>query len=117
MRPGTATLLAKAERAAATAAAALERGALEVAAARAFAAVVAVGKAVANERGVRLHTHRRIAAALAASPDPELAALGRWLAAAVARRRRPEPVELVESEVASWCAHACVAVERARTRL
>ena len=68
MQPGTDKLLAKAERALHAAAAALDGGAPEIAAARAFAAMLGAAKALLNERGLRLRTHARIAAAFAAQP-------------------------------------------------
>jgi uncharacterized protein (UPF0332 family) len=87
VRPGSDKLLAKAARAAAGAAAALEQGAGDVAAARAFAAMLNAAKALLNERGARLRTHARIAAALAALPAVD-GAPAEWLAEALAARRR-----------------------------
>jgi uncharacterized protein (UPF0332 family) len=86
MRPGSDKLLAKAERAVRAAEAAVEHGAPEIAAARALAALLNAAKALLNERGVRLRTHNRIAAALAALPPIEDAPAD-WLAEALAARR------------------------------
>jgi hypothetical protein len=68
MRPGTEKLRAKATRALGGAAAALDAGAIDVAAGRAFYAVLNAAKARLNEHGQRLYTHARIAAAYAALP-------------------------------------------------
>jgi uncharacterized protein (UPF0332 family) len=87
VRPGSDKLLAKAERAADNAAVALEQGAGDLAAARAFAAMLNAAKALLNERGARLRTHARIAAALAALPAVD-GAPADWLAEALAARRR-----------------------------
>ena len=68
MQPGTDKLQAKAARALAAAEAALEAGAADVAAGRAFYALLYAAKARLNETGLRLRTHARIAAAYAALP-------------------------------------------------
>jgi HEPN domain-containing protein len=87
MQPGSDKLLAKAERAASAAEAALEQGAVDIAAGRAFAALLNAAKALLNERGLRLRTHARIAAALAAQP-PLDGGPAEWLADALVARRR-----------------------------
>jgi uncharacterized protein (UPF0332 family) len=86
MRPGTDKLLAKAARALATAEAALTRGAADVAAARAFYAMLYAAKARLNEAGLRLRTHARIAHAYAALPEIDDAPAA-WLDEALALRR------------------------------
>ena len=114
MRPGTATLLAKADRAAAAADAALASGAPETAAGRAFYAMLYAAKALLNERGLRLRTHQRIVAALAqvaADRDPPLQA---WLATALARRRAGETNELTYEEAGALAERARQAVAAAR---
>jgi hypothetical protein len=68
MQPGTTILLGKARRALAAAEAGLESGAPDAAAGRAFYAVLYAAKARLNERGLRLRTHARIAAAYATLP-------------------------------------------------
>ncbi|MDX2167459.1 MAG: HEPN domain-containing protein [Deltaproteobacteria bacterium] len=68
MQPGTDTLLGKARRALAAADAALEGGAPDAAAGRAFYAILYAAKARLNERGLRLRTHARIATAYASLP-------------------------------------------------
>lgn len=102
MRPGTVRLLAKAERAAQVAAAALEGGAPDVAAGRAFYAILYAAKAALNERGIRLHAHVRIAAAV---DEP----VREYLTAAIARRRSGE-ADVTYDEAAAMVdrAHACV---------
>lgn len=87
MRPGTDKLLAKAARALAAAEVAWETGAPDLAAARAFAAVLAAAKARLNERGVRLIAHVRVAAAYATLPALDGAPPG-VLSDAIALRRR-----------------------------
>jgi len=87
MRPGTDKLCAKAARAAAAAHAALEAGATDVAAGRAFYALLNAAKARLNDRGQRWHTHARVAAAYAALPALD-AAPAELLDTAIALRRR-----------------------------
>jgi uncharacterized protein (UPF0332 family) len=108
VQPGTVKLLAKAERAAAVAAAALEGGAPDVAAGRAYYAILYAAKAALSERGVRLHAHVRIAAAV---DEP----LREYLTAAIARRRRTE-VEVTYDEAAAMIerAYACLSTVRGR---
>jgi uncharacterized protein (UPF0332 family) len=116
MRPGTDKLLAKAERAGQIAAAALAAGAPEVAGGRAFYAILYAAKALLNERGLRLRTHARIAAALAAM-GPAGEPLHAWLAAAMARRRGDESGELTYDEAAALLEHARGALTAARIRI
>lgn len=101
MQPGTDKLLAKATRAVAAADAALDAGAADVAAGRAFYAMLYAAKARLNESGLRLRTHARIAAAYAALPEVDEAP-GEWLDEALALRRRlatdPEGLELAAAE-------------------
>lgn len=87
MQPGTDKLLAKAQRALDAAEAALADGASDVAAGRAFYAVLNAAKARLNERGLRLRTHARVAAAYAALPALAEAP-GDWLGEALALRAR-----------------------------
>ena len=113
MQPGTDKLFAKAVRAAAAGAAALDGGAPDVAAARAFAAMMLAAKAVLNERGLRLRTHARIAAALerfGAAP------LSDWLGAAIARRRE-DAGELTFDEAAELVERARLFVSAARDQV
>jgi len=116
MRPGTDKLLAKAERAGQIAAAALAAGAPEVAAGRAFYAMLNAAKALLNERGLRLRTHARIAAALAGL-GPAGEPLHEWLASAIARRRSSESGELTYDEAAELLEHARGALSAARARI
>jgi uncharacterized protein (UPF0332 family) len=108
VQPGTVKLLAKAERTASIAAAALECGAPDVAAGRAFYAILYAAKAALNERGIRLHAHVRIAAAV---DEP----VREYLTAAIARRRSGE-VDVTYDEAAAMVdrAHACVTTVRER---
>jgi uncharacterized protein (UPF0332 family) len=85
MRPGTDKLLAKATRALAAAEAALTQGAPDVAAGRAFYAMLYAAKARLNESGLRPHTHLRIAAAYEALPERDNAPAV-WLSEALALR-------------------------------
>lgn len=117
VQPGTDTLLAKAGRAAATAAAALEAGAPEVAAGRAFYAMVYAAKALLNERGLRLHTHARIAAALARLGVGGEAPLQEWLADAMARRRSAESGELTYGETEALVDRARQFIAAARAQV
>ena len=87
MQPGTDKLLAKAQRALDAAEAALADGASDVAAGRAFYAVLNAAKARLNERGLSLRTHARVAAAYAALPALAEAP-GDWLGEALALRAR-----------------------------
>jgi uncharacterized protein (UPF0332 family) len=110
-------LLAKADRAAAAAAAALGSGAPDLAAARAFGAMLSAAKAVLCERGVRLRTHARIAAALArvdALPDPPVA---QWLADAIARRHGGEAEALTFEEAGELVSRAAAFVAAARRNI
>jgi len=107
MRPGTDKLLAKAERASRTADAALAAGAPDVAAGRAFYALLYAAKALLNERGLYLRTHARIVAALQRAAPPEAPLLAEWLASAIARRRGADEGELTHEDAAQL-------VERAR---
>ena len=112
MRPGTEKLLAKAERAAHMAGGALREGALDAAAARAFYALLYAAKTLLNERGVRLHAHLRIAAALSADD----AALRTWLGDAIARRRSGD-VEVTQREAEELVERARASVDAVRRRL
>jgi uncharacterized protein (UPF0332 family) len=117
VQPGTDKLLAKAARAAATAAAALAAGTPDVAAGRAFSAMLHAAKALLNEHGLRLRTHARIAAAFerfAPIGDPPLA---EWLAAAMARRRSGDTGELTFEDAAELVERADVFVNAARERV
>jgi uncharacterized protein (UPF0332 family) len=110
-------LLAKADRAAAAAAAALDSGAPDMAAARAFGAMLNAAKAMLCERGLRLRTHARIAAALAridAAADPPLT---QWLSDAIARRQGSEAEAPTFEEAAELVARAAAFVTAARARL
>jgi uncharacterized protein (UPF0332 family) len=108
VQPGTVKLLAKAERASQVAAAALEGGAPNVAAGRAFYAILYAAKAALNERGIRLQAHVRIAAAV---DEP----VREYLSAAIVRRRSGE-AEVTYDEAAAMVerAQACVTVVRSR---
>ena len=117
MHPGTATLLAKAERAAHAATAALENGAPEIAAGRAFYAILYAAKVVLNERGLRLRTHARIVAALARIDGADATTLSAWLGDAVARRRSHDTAEPTHEDVTSLCARAERAIAIARAHL
>ena len=112
MKSGTDKLLAKAQRAAATAADALQGGAPQAAAARAFYALLYSAKARLNERGLRLHAHARIAAALTADDAP----LQSWLTSAIARRRSGD-VELTQSEAEELVERARRSVAAAKSTL
>jgi uncharacterized protein (UPF0332 family) len=112
VRPGTDKLFAKAERAAQTAGAALQGGAPEAAAARAFYAMLYAAKTLLNERGVRLHAHVRIAAALSADD----ALLRTWLTAAIARRRSGE-TEVTHADAEELVERARASVDAVRARL
>ncbi len=116
MQPGTDKLLAKAERSALTAAAALEAGAPEAAAGRAFYALLYAAKARLNERRIRLRSHARIAAALARVGGADAGPLREWLSAAIERRRHADAGELTHEEAAELVAHARAAVEAALAR-
>jgi len=114
VQAGTRTLLAKADRAAVAAAAALAAGAPDMAAARAFGAMLNAAKAVLCERGLRLRTHARIAAALArveAVSDPPVA---QWLADAMARRHGGAPEAMTFEEIGELVARAAAFVAAAR---
>ena len=115
MQPGTDKLLAKAERAAQTAAAALAAGAPEAAAGRAFYALLYSAKALLNERRIRLRSHVRIAAALARIGGADAVRLCEWLSAAIERRRRGDAGELTYEEAAELVARARAAVESVRS--
>ena len=110
MRPGTLKLLAKAERAASVAASALEGGAPDVAAGRAYYAILYAAKTALNERGLHVRAHVRIAAAVA-PPMRE------HLNAAIARRRGGEH-DVTYDEAAELVDHArdCVTAVRALLR-
>lgn len=88
----------------------MEGGDPQLAAGRAFYALLYAAKALLNERGLRPHAHVRIAAAL----HGEHGHLRGWLDDAIARRRSgdemgyTEAVELVER------AHVSVTSARAR---
>lgn len=87
VQPGSDKLLAKAARALAAADAALLAGAGDVAAGRAFYAMLYAAKTRLNEAGLRLRTHARIASAYAALPEIDDAPAA-WLDEALALRRR-----------------------------
>jgi uncharacterized protein (UPF0332 family) len=87
MRPGTDKLLAKARRTLASAEGALGDGAIDVAAGRAFYAMLYAAKVRLNEAGLRLRSHARIAAAYAALPELDLAPAA-WLDEALALRKQ-----------------------------
>jgi len=112
VRPGTDKLFVKAERAAHAAAVALQAGAPDAAAARAFYAMLYAAKTLLNERGLRLHAHTRIAAAL--SGDDAL--LRTWLTAAIARRRSGE-TEMTLTDAEQLVERARASVAAVRTRL
>ena len=112
MKPGTDKLFAKAARAAETAAGALQAGAPEAAAARAFYALLYAAKTLLNERGHRLHAHVRIAAALSADDGP----LQSWLNAAIARRRSGD-TDLTHAEAEEMVERARASVAAVRARL
>jgi uncharacterized protein (UPF0332 family) len=101
VQPGTEKLQAKAARALAAADAALSDGATDVAAGRAFYAMLYAAKARLNESGLRLRTHARIAAAYAALPEID-AAPAAWLEEALALRRRlaaePDALDFAAAE-------------------
>jgi len=117
VQPGTAILLGKAERAAQAAAAELERGAPELAAGRAFYAVLYAAKAVLSEHGLRLRTHARIAAALLSVGDADLNLLSHWLSECIARRRSADAGDLTHDEAAVLCVRAEQAVSIAHRAL
>ena len=109
MQPGTQKLLTKAERAAHVAATALEGGSPEVAAGRAFYAILYAAKAALNERGIRLRAHVRIAAA-AESPMRE------HLSAAITRRHSGES-DVTYTDAAELVDRARDCVRTVRERL
>jgi hypothetical protein len=114
VQPGTDKLFAKAARATAAGAAALDAGAPDVAAGRAFAAMINAAKAVLNEHGLRLRTHAHIAAALerlGAAP------LSDWLVAAIARRRSGDAGDLTFDDAAELVERARVFVSAARDQV
>lgn len=115
MQPATDKLLAKAERAAQTAAAALAAGAPAAAAGRAFYALLYAAKALLNERRIRVRAHVRIAAALARIGGAGAVPLHAWLTSAIERRRRGEASELTYEEAAELVERAAAAVEAVRT--
>jgi uncharacterized protein (UPF0332 family) len=108
MRPGTDKLLAKARLALKAAETALTDGGADVAAGRAFYAMVYAAKARLNEANLRLRTHARIVAAYEALPELEQAP-AEWLSEALAMRTRlaAEPERLDYAAVEAL-------VERAR---
>jgi HEPN domain-containing protein len=116
MQPGTDKLLAKAARALATAEAALDGGAADVAAGRAFHAILNAAKARLNEHGLRLRTHARVAAAYAALP-PRDEAPAAWLDEALALRAHlaadPEGLDYAAVEALVERARRFVAATRA----
>jgi uncharacterized protein (UPF0332 family) len=114
VQPGTDKLFAKAARAAAAGAAALDAGAPDVAAGRAFAAMIHAAKALLNEHGLRLRTHAHIAAALQRFGA---AALADWLGAAMTRRRSGDAGELTFDEAAELVERARVFVSAARDQV
>jgi uncharacterized protein (UPF0332 family) len=80
MKPGTDKFLARAAKRLSSAAIALEGGAPDMAAARAYSAMIAAAKALLNEKGLRLIAHAAICAALekqaaAAGIDERMTAL------------------------------------------
>lgn len=107
MRPGTDKLIAKAERAAEIAGSALEAGAPDIAAGRAFYAMLYAAKALLNERGIRYRGHARIAAAVE-SP------LREHLIAAIEQRRRVEEISVHDVSELLERARACVAAANQR---
>jgi uncharacterized protein (UPF0332 family) len=113
VQPGTAILLGKAERAARAAADEFERGASELAAGRAFYAVLYAAKALLSEHGVRLRTHDRIVDALGRLDDADTRRLSEWLRESVERRRSAE-TEVTHDDAAALCARAEQAVSLAR---
>jgi uncharacterized protein (UPF0332 family) len=117
MQPGTDKLLRKAERAARSAAGALEAGVTATAAARAFYAMLYAAKAMLNERGFRLRAHAGIVAALARSVGPDTLRLNEWLVEALDRRQAVEGGELTYDEVAQLVERARDAVAIARDRV
>jgi uncharacterized protein (UPF0332 family) len=117
VQPATDKLLAKAERAAQTAAAALAAGAPEAAAGRAFYALLYAAKALLNERRIRLRAHVRIATALARLGSTGAVPLHTWLISAIERRRRGEAGELTYEEASELVDRARAAVEAVRARL
>jgi uncharacterized protein (UPF0332 family) len=60
VKPGTDKLLARAARSLSAASRALDDGAPDIAAARAYAAMIAAAKALLNEKGLRLTAHASI---------------------------------------------------------
>lgn len=114
MRPGTDKLLAKAERAAQAAADALDAGDPDAAAGRAFYALLYAAKVVLNERGLRLRTHVRIAAALQCAAPPAAPLLAEWLGSAIARRRAGDHGELTYADAAQLVERAREAVRTVR---
>jgi uncharacterized protein (UPF0332 family) len=63
LKPGTDKLLARAARSLGAATEALENGAADKAAGRAYSAMISAAKALLNENGLRLTTHARICTA------------------------------------------------------
>jgi uncharacterized protein (UPF0332 family) len=99
VKPGTDKILARAARALSAAERALAAGAVDVAAARSYSAMIAAAKAFLNEKGLRLISHAAITAAFEKhAPD---AGLGdeqiSLLPQAVARRARTAEEELAVS--------------------
>lgn len=101
VRPGTDKLLAKAERLARGAETALAEGAPDLAAGRAFSAMLNAAKARLNESGVSLRTHARIARAYETLPEVD-SAPAVWLRDALALRgtlaKEGDGLEFAEAE-------------------
>jgi uncharacterized protein (UPF0332 family) len=88
---------------------ALAGGSPDAAAARAFYALLYAAKAMLNERGIRLRTHARIAAAV----EPPLRDA---LTDAIARRRSAE-AEITYADAETLVARALVCVTAAREKV
>jgi uncharacterized protein (UPF0332 family) len=110
VQPGTATLLAKARRAVAAAEAGLAGGAAEIAAGRAFYAMLYAAKARLSEAGLRPRAHARVLEAYAALPVVEGAPVV-WLTDALALRARGDELAWDAAEALVAQARAFVAAQ------
>jgi uncharacterized protein (UPF0332 family) len=110
VKPGTDKLLARAARALSVAERALGGGAADIAAARAYGAMIAAAKALLNEKGLRLVSHAAVAAAFEKHAGADVGE-GRAarLREVLARRERGG-----REDVATSFEDARVMVERAR---
>ncbi len=114
MNEGTDKLLAKAEGAKAAAQAALAGGAVDIAAGRAYYAMLYGAKALLNERGLRLRTHAKVCAAFAKhfTTDGTMdAKYHRWMVEASEKRAQCDRDCVSYDEAEQLVEHALIFVE------